>query len=74
MFAKGPLPGSTPKAEALKVHPRAYCERREALGIRGYVVYIGGQALCSAGTAAEAWRKAASRKPKRHRGDGEKTS
>ena len=64
MFARGPTPGASWKAEALKVHPHAYCQRRTGMGITGYVVYVGQNALCSAGSATEAWRKAASKEPK----------
>lgn len=55
------MPGATPKADALKVWPGARCERKEAAHrIRGYVVYAAdGIAITSAGTAQEAWRKAA---------------
>ena len=66
MFAKGPMPGATPKADALKVWPNAKCYKREACGIRGYVVLDrDGTALASAGTAMEAWRKTAARRLER---------
>lgn len=56
------MPGETPKAEALAKWPGAYCRPAEALGIRGYVVYSAtGQPIASAGTAKDAWRKAARR-------------
>jgi hypothetical protein len=66
MFAKGPMPGATPKADALKVWPGATCHYKEALGgIRGYVVYAAdGKAIASAANAQEAWRKAS--QAKRH--------
>lgn len=64
MFAKGPTPGATPKDDALAVWPGAQCKRREAIGIRGYVVFTAdGKAIASAGTAQDAWRKAAATAP-----------
>lgn len=70
MFAKGPMPGATPKADALKVHPKAYCERVVGLDfgtnrpVRGYAVKLpGGITLATAGNAQDAWRKACSMRP-----------
>lgn len=70
MFAKGPMPGATPKADALEIHPKAYCERVVGLdfgtnrAVRGYAVKLPGAiTLATAGNAQEAWRKAASVKP-----------
>lgn len=67
MFAKGPMPGYSRKEEALKFHPGAYCVKETAasLNITGYVVYDAqGRALASGGSAASAWEKAISVKPK----------
>ncbi len=59
MFAKGPPPGYTPKANALQRLPGATCRAREAMGIRGYVVTLAdGRDIASAGNAAQAWSKA----------------
>lgn len=60
MFAKGPQPGATPKADALRLLPEGTkCSRREGLGIVGYVVTLpNGNAVASAGTASQAWSKA----------------
>lgn len=59
MFAKGPMPGTTAKRDALRHLPDGvYCRRSEAMGITGYVVYLpDGTPIVSAGNAqkAEAW-------------------
>jgi hypothetical protein len=61
MFAKGPQPGATPKADALKRHPGATCRIKHGMcRIIGYVVYAAdGTAIASAGTARDAWDRAA---------------
>lgn len=67
MFAKGLMPGYSPKAEALELHPGAYCEKRHAagIGVTGYVVFDAkGRALASAGSAKDAWLKSIGVKPK----------
>lgn len=60
MFAKGPMPGATPKQEALALLPAGTrCRQTEAMGIIGYVVVLpDGHQIVSAGNASEAWRKA----------------
>ena len=60
MFAKGPMPGATPKENALRLLPAGtVCRAREAMGIRGYVVSLpNGKAIASAGNASGAWEKA----------------
>jgi hypothetical protein len=60
MFAKGPMPGATPKEDALKVLPEGTrCERVTGMGITGYVVTLpDGKTIASAGNAGQAWRKA----------------
>jgi hypothetical protein len=60
MFAKGPTPGATPKGDALKLLPTGtVCERMSGMGITGYVVSLpNGKQIASAGTPAQAWRKA----------------
>ncbi len=65
MFGKGPQPGATPRADALKVHPGATCVRVESIcDLRGYIVYDSARrALVSAGSAQEAWRKAQAKTP-----------
>lgn len=60
MFAKGPMPGGTPKQDALAILPTGtVCERVSALGITGYVVKLSdGRRIASAGNANQAWEKA----------------
>lgn len=60
MFAKGPMPGTTPKRDAMRHLPDGvYCRRSEAMGITGYVVYLpDGTPIVSAGSAQQAWQKA----------------
>lgn len=61
MFQKGPQPGATPKANALRLPEleSAYCRRKRSHGIAGYVVYAeDGTAIAAAGNAQEAWSKA----------------
>ena len=66
VFAKGPIPGETPKADALDVHPGAVCKRvsvgyANGVSITGYVIYLSnGKAIASAGSAPAAWRNALS--------------
>lgn len=61
MFAKGPMPGATPKEDALKVLPAGTtCRRMSRMGITGFVVSLpDGRQIASAGTAGQAWRSAA---------------
>lgn len=60
MFAKGPMPGATPKADALALLPSgAVCNRVTAMGITGYVVILpDGRKIASAGNANGAWERA----------------
>lgn len=60
MFAKGPMPGATPKQEALALLPSGtYCQQASAMGIAGYVVILpDGRKIASAGNASQAWDKA----------------
>jgi hypothetical protein len=60
MFAKGPMPGATPKQDALKMLPAGtHCQRMTGMGITGFVVSLpDGKQIASAGTAGQAWRKA----------------
>jgi hypothetical protein len=60
VFAKGPIPGATPKEDALKVLPAGTrCERLSGMGITGYVISLpDGKQIASAGNAGQAWRKA----------------
>lgn len=59
MFAKGPMPGQTPKADALQRLPGAKCHRVEAMGIRGCVIELSdGKRIASAGNAPKAWEAA----------------
>lgn len=60
MFAKGPMPGATPKEDALKVLPAGTrCERMSGMGITGYVITLpDGKQIASAGNAGQAWTKA----------------
>lgn len=67
MFAKGPMPGWSPKKECLKVYPSAVCERMvwPDLGIIAYVIYDKKysaedslrQPICRAATAKQAWEE-----------------
>jgi Mg-chelatase subunit ChlD len=61
MFAKGPMPGGTPKEDALKLLPEGTtCQRMTGMGITGYVVLLpDGRDIASAGNAGKAWRQAA---------------
>ncbi|WP_157645474.1 hypothetical protein [Burkholderia ubonensis] len=60
MFAKGPMPGATPKEDALKVLPAGTtCQRMTGMGITGYVISLpDGKQIASAGNAGQAWQKA----------------
>ena len=66
MWAKGPMPGYSPRSEALAFIPRAVCVKKHAAhGIVGYVVYRSKEdsiydcnAISSAGNARDAWEKA----------------
>lgn len=60
MFAKGPMPGATPKRDALAILPKgARCQQVTAMGITGYVVSLpDGRQIASAGNAGQAWSKA----------------
>jgi hypothetical protein len=54
MFARGPQPGATPKADALKYYPLAYCQQ----WAMGYVILDGANAnkpLAFGPTAMKAW-------------------
>jgi hypothetical protein len=59
MFQKCRQPGYSPKQEALKHLPLGtVCERKEAMGIIGYVIIIpDGTEIVSAGNAQQAWEK-----------------
>lgn len=60
MFQKGPMPGATPKQDALAILPKgARCQQVTATGITGYVVSLpDGRQFASAGNAGQAWSKA----------------
>lgn len=60
MFAKGPMPGATPKEDALKLLPKGTtCQRVSGMGLTGYVVMLpSGKQIGAAGTAGQAWRQA----------------
>lgn len=66
MWAKGPIPGYSPKTEALVFIPKAVCQQKHAMcGIQGYVIYpsradakADTNPISSAGSAREAWEKA----------------
>lgn len=60
MFAKGPTPGATPKADALKLLPTGTrCRRVTRMGISGCVIVLpDGREIVSAGNANTAWEKA----------------
>lgn len=57
MFAKGPIPGWSPKTECLEIHPNAVCKRKTALGISGYLIHLDEKVVCAAISAKEAWAK-----------------
>jgi hypothetical protein len=57
MFAKGPMPGYSPKAEVLAHFPDAKCSRFHASGITGYVVKLpNGKQIGTGGSSAQAWK------------------
>lgn len=60
MFAKGPIPGATPRQDALALLPKGTrCQQASAMGISGYVVTLpDGRNIASAGNASQAWDKA----------------
>jgi len=60
MFARGPMPGATPKAEALEVMPTGtYCEQVSSHGMIFYCVYLPDNILYETGGNAQiAWIKA----------------
>lgn len=60
MWAKGPMPGGTPKADALKSLPTGTtCKRIHAAGMVGYSVQLpDGRQVGAAGNAGQAWGKA----------------
>ena len=64
-WAKGPMPGSTPKADALKRHPGATCKREYYVhDITAYVVRGTNGKIIAAGQNAQiAWEKASCKKP-----------
>jgi hypothetical protein len=60
MFAKGPQPGATPKADAMKLLPAGTeCKRTSGFGMSGWAVFLpDGRRIGSAGNASGAWSKA----------------
>lgn len=60
MFAKGPMPGATPKKDALDVLPvGTTCTRVHAAGMVGYSVKLpSGRQIGAGGSASVAWSKA----------------
>lgn len=60
MFAKGPMPGATPRQDALALLPAGTtCKRMSAMGITGYVVQLpDGRQIASGGNAGQAWSDA----------------
>lgn len=60
MFAKGPMPGETPKEEALKLLPAGTeCKKVTRMGITGFVVILpDGKNVASSGNASQAWERA----------------
>ena len=60
MFAKGPMPGATPKADALRLLPAGTtCKRVSGFGMTAYSVQLpSGQQIGAAGNASQAWGKA----------------
>lgn len=62
MFQKGPMPGATPKQDALALLPAgSQCNRVTAMGITGYVIALpDGTKIASAGNANKAWEEALS--------------
>lgn len=60
MFAKGPIPGATPKQAAVLLLPTGTrCSATTSLGITGYVVTLpDGRRIASAGNAQQAWEQA----------------
>lgn len=65
MWAKGPMPGYSPKSIFLKFYPGAVCCKKSKWGITGYVVYLSDDAetgVCGANTSKAAWELALDRK------------
>lgn len=62
MWAKGPLPGATPKADAMALlPPGTSCKRIHAAGMVGYSVQLpGGRQVGSGPSANVAWSNAQS--------------
>ena len=62
MWAKGPAPGGTPKADAMKLLPAGTkCVRIQAAGMVGFSVQLpSGQQVGSGGNAGVAWGNAQS--------------
>lgn len=62
MWAKGPMPGATPRDDAMVLLPEGTtCKLVHAMGIRGYVVTLpDGKAVGSGGNAGVAWGNAQS--------------
>ena len=66
MWARGPIPGFSPKAEMLALFPKTVCCKKHAMcNIVGYVVYpskedmkLDVNPLSSAGNSRDAWEKA----------------
>lgn len=56
MFAKGPMPGATPKADAQAMIPELKCRYEPELG--RYVVTDAGKFFCEGMTAKQAWEEA----------------
>ena len=60
MWARGPMAGYSPRLETLKLCPTAVCRKRSHGSLHGHVVFRseGGEAVASARSATDAWKKA----------------
>jgi len=55
MFAKGPLPGWSPKTECLKALPNTVCRKKIALNIKGFIIYNEEEPIAVGSSAKLAW-------------------
>jgi hypothetical protein len=71
MFAKGPMPGLTPKADALEYWPGATCVKRYGAGLTYYAIHDAhGAQIATGGSASKAWENALAAGVRRRATDG----
>ncbi|KWU23425.1 hypothetical protein AS149_37180 [Burkholderia cenocepacia] len=63
MFAKGPMPGATPRSDFLARYPGATCKKEHlAYGMVGFTVYLAdGTLVITRGNPKQAWEEALSK-------------